>query len=292
MQNLAAAVPVVKSGPTCVSGSIELEAEAKKTLEIGPFDIINDEQQKEKHAANQFFSSLLRSKNVSHPKRRPRFKDPLELLPRGLIKLYSMWLSLTYPFASKGRNVSFHFTSHVDRQRAVRISLGNSISLRKDAWLNVATEDPTGEPVIVIDDNCHIGYGSIISAKNRIHIERDVLVAQQVLIVDHNHAYEDITIPIAAQGITGKGKIRIGQGSWIGRGAAIISPRGELTIGRNCVVAVNSVVTRSIPDYCVVFGSPATIIKQYNPQTQAWCIGPKENTDARIHEELTAPIGE
>jgi acetyltransferase-like isoleucine patch superfamily enzyme len=229
---------------------------------------------------------------VRQAEHRPRFRDPLELLPRGLTKLYSIWLSLTYPFASKGRNVSFHFASHVDRQRAVRISLGSSISLKKDAWLNVATEDPTGEPVIVIDDNCHIGYGSIISAKNRIHIERDVLVAQQVLIVDHNHAYEDITIPIAAQGITGKGKIRIGQGSWIGRGAAIICPRGELTIGRNCVVAVNSVVTRSIPDYCVVFGSPATIIKQYDPEMQAWCIGPKGNTGMRIPEELSVPIGE
>ena len=41
-----------------------------------------------------------------------------------------------------------------------------------------------------------------ISAKNRIHLERDVLVGQQVLIVDHNHAYEDITIPIVNQGIT------------------------------------------------------------------------------------------
>jgi hypothetical protein len=31
-----------KSGPTCVSSRIELEAEATKTLEIKPFDIIND----------------------------------------------------------------------------------------------------------------------------------------------------------------------------------------------------------------------------------------------------------
>jgi hypothetical protein len=44
---------------TCVASSIELELEATKTPEIKPFNIINDEQQKEKHAANQFFSSLL-----------------------------------------------------------------------------------------------------------------------------------------------------------------------------------------------------------------------------------------
>ena len=182
--------------------------------------------------------------------------------------------------------------SHLDRQRAVRISLGNSVSLRKDAWLNVATEDPTGEPVIVIGDNCHIGYGSIISAKNRIHLERDVIVGQQVLMVDHNHAYEDITTPIVNQGITEGGRIRIGQGSWIGRGAAIICPRGEVTIGRNCVVAVNSLVTRSIPDYSVVFGSPATIIKQYDPETRSWRMGSKRNWDTRIPEALSVPIGE
>jgi len=45
----------------CVSGSIKVEPEATKTPEIKPFNITNDEQQKEKHAANQFFSSLLMS---------------------------------------------------------------------------------------------------------------------------------------------------------------------------------------------------------------------------------------
>jgi acetyltransferase-like isoleucine patch superfamily enzyme len=210
---------------------------------------------------------------VNHPNNRPH-GDPLQLLPTGLSKLFSIWVSLTYPFASKGHNLSFHFTSELDRQRATRISLGNSVSLRKDSWLNVATEDLTGEPVIVIDDNCNIGNGSIISAKNRIHLERDVLVGQQVIMLDHNHEYEDITTPVREQGITQGGRIRIGQGSWIGRGAAIICPRGELTIGRNCVVGINSVVMGSIPDYSVVFGSPATIIRQYDPETRAWRIGP------------------
>jgi lipopolysaccharide O-acetyltransferase len=132
----------------------------------------------------------------------------------------------------------------------------------------------------------------MISAKNRIHLERDVLVGQQVVILDHNHAYEDIMTPIATQGITEGGRVRIGQGSWIGRGSAIICARGELTIGRNCVVSVNSIVTRSIPDYSVVFGSPATIIKQYDPETRAWRMGPKRNRDTQIPEALAVPIGE
>jgi hypothetical protein len=48
-----------KSRLTCVSNSIELEPEATKTPTIELFDIIDDEKTKEKHAANQFFSSLL-----------------------------------------------------------------------------------------------------------------------------------------------------------------------------------------------------------------------------------------
>ena len=196
--------------------------------------------------------------------------DPLTFMWRVPTKLFSIWAKTFYPFASIGRNVSFHFTSKMDRSRTPRISLGNSVSLREYAWLSVATEDPKGEPTIVIDDNCHIGFGSIISARNRIHLERDVLVGQMVLMVDHNHAYEDINIPVIDQGITEGGTIRIGQGTWVGHGACIICPRGELSIGRNCVIAANSMVMRSIPDYSVVAGYPATVIRQYDTEKKVW----------------------
>jgi acetyltransferase-like isoleucine patch superfamily enzyme len=200
-------------------------------------------------------------------------EDPLSFLPWGLTQLYSWWVSLIYPFASKGRNLDVHYRSQLTRTRACRISLGNSVSLKRGAWLNVATEETAGEPVIVIEDSCAIGIDSIISAKNRIHLEKYVLIAQSVIIVDHNHAYEDITRPIVQQGITEGGRIRIGWGTWIGHGAAILCPKGDLTIGRNCVIAANSVVTRSIPDYSLVAGLPARIIRQYDPETKTWRMG-------------------
>ena len=217
------------------------------------------------------------------------FADPLELFPRGLRKIYSIWLSLTYPFASIGRDVSFHFTCKVSRQRSTRISLGDSVKVNELAWLNVATDDPTGEPTIVIDDNCVIATGSIISAKNQIHLEPSVNIAQQVLIMDHNHAYENIELPIIQQGITEGGRIRIGEGSWIGRGAAILCSRGELTIGRHCVVSANSVVMRSIPDYSVVFGMPATIIRQYDPEKRAWRMGQRRSEGVAGREDSAKP---
>jgi hypothetical protein len=43
----------------CVCNRIKLEPKATPAPEINPLDIIHDEQQNEKHAADQFFSSLL-----------------------------------------------------------------------------------------------------------------------------------------------------------------------------------------------------------------------------------------
>ena len=99
--------------------------------------------------------------------------------------------------------------------------------------------------------------------------------------MDHNHEYEDLTEPILKQGITEGGRIRIGQGSWIGHGAAIICPKGELIIGRNCVAAVYSVLARSIRDYSLVVGMPARIVRQYDPETRAWRIGRNEGRATR-----------
>jgi acetyltransferase-like isoleucine patch superfamily enzyme len=219
---------------------------------------------------------------MHHPNKRPPLSDPLDLFSRGRTKFNSIWMSHLYPFAHIGRNVSFHYTSRICRARASRISLGDGVSLREYAWLSVATEDTEGEPTIVLEDNCHIGFGSIVSAKNQIYLERDVLVGQSVIIVDHNHAYEDINVPILEQGITEGGTIRIGQGSWIGHGASIICPRGELTIGRNCVIAANSMVMRSIPPYSVAAGFPATVIRQYDPKTGTWRMGGSKNRESKV----------
>lgn len=47
------------------------------------------------------------------------------------------------------------------------------------------------------------------------------------------------------------GKQHIKEGTLIGTGARIL---GELTIGKNCVIGANSVVTRDIPDNSIVVG--------------------------------------
>lgn len=54
-------------------------------------------------------------------------------------------------------------------------------------------------------------------------------------------------------------KILIGNDVWIGAGAMILRKPG-LTIGDGAVIGAGSVVTRSVPPYAIVAGSPARII--------------------------------
>jgi acetyltransferase-like isoleucine patch superfamily enzyme len=146
------------------------------------------------------------------------------------------------------------------------------VLIRKDAWLNI---DPTldNELKIIIDDNCVIGRRSSISAKNSIHIERDVILSSSVLIHDHAHAYEDINLPIRTQGVTPGGRIRIEQGCWIGNGSSIICNSGELLIGRNSVIGADAVITKSIPPYSVVVGNPGRVVKHFDLTKEIWVEG-------------------
>jgi len=209
------------------------------------------------------------------------FEDPLGYLPRALTKLYSMWVRMTYPFASVGRELSIHPTCHLQRHAAHLIKIGNSVFLGKNVWIGAIVE-MNNEPVISIDDGAKINSLVQISAKNHIHIGRDALISTGVLIQDHGHAYEDVTKPVCKQGITEGGRIRIEEGCWIGRGAAIVCTKGELVVGRNCVVAANAVVLRSCPPHSVVFGNPAKVIRRYDFSRNMWVLG----SGAPAHSEV------
>jgi acetyltransferase-like isoleucine patch superfamily enzyme len=202
------------------------------------------------------------------------FDDPLTFPGIILNKLFSLWVSLTYPFASVGRDLSIHSTCELHRHTSHRIQLGNSVKIHKNVWLNIAGPlERKGEPSIIIEDRCNIERQSMISARNCIHFEPDVLFGPAAVIMDHSHAYEDVARPINEQGVTEGGRIRIGQGCWIGHGAAIVCVQGKLSLGRNCVVAANSVVTRSFPAFSVISGNPARVVKQFDPAKQMWVLG-------------------
>lgn len=116
-------------------------------------------------------------------------------------------------------------------------------------------------PVLRIGDRCVIGRGSHIVAHHSIEIGDDVFTGPYVYITDQNHSYGDTDVPVGRQWPVNS-TVRIGSGSWLGTGA-IILPGASL--GRNVVVAAGAVVRGAVPDYAVVAGVPAKMIKGYVP---------------------------
>jgi acetyltransferase-like isoleucine patch superfamily enzyme len=189
------------------------------------------------------------------------FEDPLLLWVRAKNKLYSLWLVATYPFASVGSRLSVHYPCNFRRWTTNHIKFGNDVIVGKDSTLYIVRDHLTGIK-LAIEDNCVIGARSVISVRNYVHVEPNVVMGTSVLIQDHQHTHFRTNIPIRDQGITEGGRIRIEEGCWIGQGAAIVCNEGEIVIGRNCVIGANSVVGRSVPPYSVVVGNPGIIMRQ------------------------------
>ncbi len=92
-----------------------------------------------------------------------------------------------------------------------------------------------------------------------ITIEDNVLIGSDVHVYVSNHRFDDPTRDIYFQGHTEPRPVILRQGAWVGAGVIILP---GVTIGRNAVIGAGSVVTKSVPDYCIAAGSPARVLKR------------------------------
>ncbi len=111
---------------------------------------------------------------------------------------------------------------------------------------------------IAIGDECEIVGGcSFFSHAEGIEIGKAVLMAWNVQIYDAQHETKAGDAPIRQQGVSRAGKVRIGDGAWLGANVVVLP---GVTIGRNAVVGANSVVTKDVPDFATAVGAPAAVV--------------------------------
>ncbi|MCP4523615.1 MAG: acyltransferase [Candidatus Gracilibacteria bacterium] len=123
-----------------------------------------------------------------------------------------------------------------------------------------------GTGTIDIKANVSIGQGLHITSQGSLIINSGTVISGNVVITNIDHQYEDISKPVLEQPHDVKETI-IGKNCFIGYGAVI---QAGTKLGRHCVVGANSVVRGEYPDFSVIAGVPAKIIKRFDTTTNTW----------------------
>lgn len=110
---------------------------------------------------------------------------------------------------------------------------------------------------VTLNNNIYIGPEAWISAHANVEFESGVIVGPRLKVYTANHNYlSEISIPY--DGVTVLKEVKVGKNTWIG-GDVIILP--GVKIGEGVVVGGGSVVTKNVPDYAIIGGNPAKVIK-------------------------------
>jgi acetyltransferase-like isoleucine patch superfamily enzyme len=154
------------------------------------------------------------------------------------------------------------------------IEVGKNVFIRNNARIE-AIEQREGikyDPLIQISDNVSIEQNFHLTCGKKITIGSNTAISANVTITDIHHPYTDIDLPPERQPLEIK-EVTIGADCKIYNNVVIL-PGTDL--GKHITVGANSVVKGiKYPDYCVIAGAPAKIIKRYNFESKSW-----ENTDS------------
>ena len=122
-------------------------------------------------------------------------------------------------------------------------SFGKNFKVGSQAYIF----NPNG---LEVGDDVYIGFNTYLG-QGSVKLENEVLIGNFVSITASNHLMKGDSFRFGgfkAETIT------IGYGTWVGAQSAITA---GVNIGKSCLVAAGSVVTKSVEDRIVVGGIPA-----------------------------------
>ncbi len=158
-----------------------------------------------------------------------------------------------------------------------RIFIGKRVRIFPGARIEVIGNNAS----IKFEDNISIAQNlHIISAGNQeLRIGKNTTFSANVFITNVDHEYQDIDTHIMKQKLIFN-KTQIGENCFIGYGAVI---QAGTILGKQCIVGANAVVRGHFPDYCVIVGIPAKIVKRYDALSGIW---KKTNSKGEFLDEI------
>jgi maltose O-acetyltransferase len=127
--------------------------------------------------------------------------------------------------------------------------VGRNINIEKGAYFGDGLQ-------IEIGDNSGIGLNCRVCGP--VKIGDNVMMGPEVIILTVSHKYERLDIPMLKQGHNEPELVTIGDDVWIGTRAVILP---GISVGKGAIIGASAVVTKDVPEYSVVCGNPAKVIK-------------------------------
>jgi acetyltransferase-like isoleucine patch superfamily enzyme len=166
-------------------------------------------------------------------------------------------LAIKGSFASFGRHSVIQLPVRLSGES--HMAIGDDVFVGAGSWLQVLDECDA-KVALDIGSNTSIAGYCVLSAVMEVRLGRGVLLARNVYIADHTHAYEDPAAPVLSQGVAKTAPVEIADGAWLGQNV-VVAP--GVRIGRGAVIGANSVVRDDVPDFSVAVGAPARVIRTF-----------------------------
>lgn len=146
---------------------------------------------------------------------------------------------------------------HIDPPFMLRIAPGGTLELGRNVHFFPGFHCYVGEGgEMKVGDNVLFNSNVYVGAISRLTIGNGVLFGPCASVTDGNHEFSSSDLPIWQQGFERR-DVTIGDNVWLGAKATLIN-----SVGSDCVIGANAVVTDVIPDNSVAVGVPARVIRK------------------------------
>jgi acetyltransferase-like isoleucine patch superfamily enzyme len=177
------------------------------------------------------------------------------------------WVYYRHVFGSFGAGSVLERPTRLHNARNIYIGAGVLIGDR--ARLEAIYSTPDGAPSLIIEDLVVIENDVQLIAHCKVILRSGAGIGPRCVIMDASHPFMDVhdPRPIHRRLSTVPSFVEIGEGALIGAGTFILP---NVRIGRGSVIGANSVVRKSVPNYCVASGNPAQILLRYDEVEERW----------------------